>query len=52
MFSLGCTILLVSMRAGDTMGNANSLEEWVQLFLLTTPIRLHGDDLFIELSFY
>ena len=40
------------MRAGDKMGDANSIKEGIKLLIFATPISLHGKDFSIKLSFY
>jgi hypothetical protein len=40
VFSFGCTVLLVCMRAGDKVDNTGFREERVQLLILPSPIRL------------
>jgi hypothetical protein len=51
MFSLGGAILLVCMRTRHMVCDANTLKEGVQFLILTTPIGLHGDDLFVKKAF-
>jgi hypothetical protein len=50
MFALDSTILLVSVRARYPMCNANALKQGVQLAILTTPVRLYTNNLFVKLS--
>jgi hypothetical protein len=51
MFAFGRAILLMCMRVGYMMGNANIFEEGIQGLILSTPIGLHITDLSIKLSF-
>jgi hypothetical protein len=44
MFTLGRTILLVSVWARHVMSDANTLKEKIQVLILPTPISLHGND--------
>lgn len=45
MFSLNNTILLMSVRAGDLVSNANIIEELVDFLVFATPISLNIVDL-------
>jgi hypothetical protein len=45
MFLLGCTVLLMCMRARHMMENSNGSKKGNQFFILPTPIELNGDDL-------
>jgi hypothetical protein len=51
MFAFGHTILLVSMGAGDLMGDVNVAKGRVKLLILLTPIGLDSNDLAIKLLF-
>lgn len=51
MFPLSRSVLLVSMRAGDMVGNTNALKKGVKFLILTSPISLHGQDLAIKKAF-
>jgi hypothetical protein len=51
MFTLGRTILLVSVWARHVMSDANTLKEGIQALILPTPISLHGNDFPIQQAF-
>jgi hypothetical protein len=51
MFTLGRTILLVSVWARHVMSDANTLKEKIQVLILPTPISLHGNDFPIQQAF-
>jgi hypothetical protein len=51
MFVFGSTILLVNMRIGDLMRDANIAEKGVELLMFPTSIGLDDNDLAIKPSF-
>jgi hypothetical protein len=50
MFSFSGAILLMGMRTGNMMGNANLLKESIQFLIFTTPICLHSNYFPIKLA--
>jgi hypothetical protein len=48
MFSLGGSILLMCMGAGDSMRHAEITKEFVQLDILASPIGLNMDNFAIK----
>jgi hypothetical protein len=51
MFTFCDTILLVSMRTGDTVLDAKCGEVSVEALVLSTPVALDGKDFLVEKSF-
>jgi hypothetical protein len=48
MFLVCGTILLMSVRAGNLVGNAEFTEVGIEMLLFATPVRLDRDNLPIE----
>jgi hypothetical protein len=48
MFSLGRTILLVSIRTIEMMRDANLLEERVESLIFSTPVGLYDKNFFVK----
>lgn len=51
MFTFCCAILLRGRRARDMMVNAALLEMIMKQLILSTPIRLHGNNFSVKLRF-
>jgi hypothetical protein len=51
MFTFCDTVLLVSMRTGDTVLDAKCGEVSVDALVLSTPVALDGKDFLVEKSF-
>ena len=51
VLTLGSAILLVRVRRRHTMGGTQFVKEWVEFFILTTPISLDMNDFAIEKAF-
>jgi hypothetical protein len=47
-----CPILLMSMRARNSMRYPQLLEEEIEFFIFSTPVSLHGYYFSIEFSLY
>jgi hypothetical protein len=48
MFALGCTILLVCVRARYPMRDANVAKETIKFDILASPVRLHMNNFLIK----
>jgi hypothetical protein len=50
MLSLSSPVLLVRMRIGNMMSDADLLKERIKFFILSTLVSLHGKDFLIKLT--